>query len=201
MFRISDKTEFFKKQTKATLLKIPASRNPSKITRKRRQLLRISIVFYLAPSFSKWYEIPCKYQTSKLLRGKWEGTFIFSAKTQSTRKLGTTFFDKATQLQYLVTSFLTKKRWLKLFAISKATVRRIILLRTTAPENVEGLKKINNLFLEEKIDVSPWKQAKLVFKRSYTKYRKVEIPFLKIILFRRESRKRFRTQKTVLPRE
>ena len=127
--------------------------------------------------------------------------FHFFCKDSKHNEIRNHVFDKATQLQYLVTSFLTKKRWLKLFAISKATVRRIILLRTTAPENVEGLKKINNLFLEEKIDVSPWKQAKLVFKRSYTKYRKVEIPFLKIILFRRESRKRLRTQKTVLPRE
>ena len=89
------------------------------------------------------------------------------------KEIGNMFFYKATQLQYLITSFLTKKHWLKLFAISKATVKPINFLRTTVPENNEGLKRINNLFLEEKMEVSPWKQANA----STQKYRKVEIPF------------------------
>ena len=85
--------------------------------------------------------------------------FHFFCKDSKHKEIGNMFFDKATQLQYLITSFLTKKHWLKLFAISKATVKPINFLRTTVPENNEGLKRINNLFLEEKIEVSPWKQA------------------------------------------
>ena len=124
----------------------------------------------------------------------WEASekdLSFLPQTLKHKEIGNMFFDKATQLQYLITSFLTKKHWLKLFAISKATVKPINFLRTTVPENNEGLKRINNLFLEEKMEVSPWKQANA----STQKYRN---SILKNYSFSEEIWKTFENSK-VLP--
>ena len=63
-----------------------------------------------------------KTRTQTLLKGGWKGSLFFCQDWLKHKQIGNNFFDKATQVQYFTTSFLTKKRRIKLFATSKLTV-------------------------------------------------------------------------------